>query len=193
MQMQPIRGARAPNPESREAPPRVQERSTMCFSFSLLLPRRLCRSVVNPTVEIPNVPAPVEYVHGDSDDEIRLADQRLGVLIFVGPGLRDHSHVKVVFRAVRGGRKQPCRAHRTHWIGPNALALIKDSHRPRDVDRAEFNIICSVALAVRAVLIPDRFELLISPAAGLLAESRHGGFRHYFDVVDTIVNCESTG
>src|SRR5213594_2603447 len=180
--MRPIRGARSPKPDSTEALLEVHKNSTMCFSIFLVreladvlsLPHRPCGSIIDPTVEIPNIAASVEHVHRDSDDKIRLADQRLAISVLLGPGFRNHPHVKVVVRAVTHGDKQTRRAHGTHRSRASTFALIEYFHRPCDVDRAELDVIRSVALAVRAVLVSDRLELLISATARLVAESCHG-------------------
>src|SRR5262245_40006404 len=137
------------------------------------LPPRPRRSIIDPTVEIPNIAASIEHVDRDSDDEISLANQRQAIPVLLAPGLRGHPHVKVGIWAVSRRYKQTRRAHGTYWSRVGTIALIKYFHRPCDVDRAELDVIRSVPLAVRAVLVSARLELLVSAAARLVAESCH--------------------
>src|SRR5215470_15528844 len=110
--MQPIHGVLGPQRDST-ATMRVRKVARM-HSSSILLPGRRRRPIVDPTVEIANIAAPIEDVKRNGNDQICLADQWLVILIFVGFCLGDDPDIEVVFWAVGSRRKKACWTNRAH-------------------------------------------------------------------------------
>jgi hypothetical protein len=76
----------------------------------------LCGSVVDPSIEIPHIPAAIQGVHRNGHHHVGLAHQRFAVLVLFAVGGGDHPDIEVRAGVGGAGRKETRGTDLAHQI-----------------------------------------------------------------------------